>query len=93
MKEKLEQLYEKRVEGIIVRSRARWHENGKRNSKYFFNLEKRNHIRKYIRKLNLRANDSKNQTKLENQPAFIFGLQVDINEFSNVLGLIFQNTN
>ena len=53
LKEKLEQLYEKRVEGIIVRSRARWHEHGERNSKNFFNLGKRNHIRKYIRKLNL----------------------------------------
>ena len=34
----------KKVEGIIVRSRARWHEYGEKNSKYFFNLEKRNHI-------------------------------------------------
>ena len=28
LKEKMEQLYEKKVEGIIVRSRARWHEYG-----------------------------------------------------------------
>ena len=49
----MEQLYEKKVEGIIVRSRARWHEYGEKNSKYFFNLEKRNHTRKHIRKLRL----------------------------------------
>ena len=51
MKEKLEHLYDKKVEGIIIRSRAWWHEYGERNSKYFLNLEKQNHIRKHIRKL------------------------------------------
>jgi hypothetical protein len=53
LKEKLEHLYEKKVEGIIIRSRAWWHEHGERNSKYFLNLEKRNHVRKHIRKLRL----------------------------------------
>ena len=49
----MEHLYEKKVEGIIIRSRARWHEHGEKNSKYFLNLEKRNHVRKHIRKLRL----------------------------------------
>ena len=53
LKEKLEHVYEKKVEGIIIRSRARWHEHGEKNSKYFLNLEKRNHVRKHIRKLRL----------------------------------------
>ena len=44
LKSELEALYEQKVEGIIVRSRARWHEHGEKNSKYFLNLEKRNHI-------------------------------------------------
>ena len=43
----------KKVEGIIVRARARWHEHAEKSSKYFLNLEKRNHIRKHIRKLNM----------------------------------------
>ena len=51
LRERIETLYEEKVEGIIVRSRARWHEHGEKNSKYFFNLEKRNHIKKHIRKL------------------------------------------
>ena len=51
LKERTEKLYEKTVEGIIVRSRARWHEYGEKNSKFFYNLQKRNHIRKHIRKL------------------------------------------
>ena len=41
----------KKVERIIIRSRARWHEHGEKNSKYFLNLEKRNNIKKHIRKL------------------------------------------
>ena len=53
LRERIEKLYEEKVEGIIVRSRARWHEHGEKNSKYFFNLEKRNHIKKHIRKLRM----------------------------------------
>ena len=53
LKEQVEKMYDKKVEGIIVRSRARWHEYGEKNLKYFYNLEKRNHIKKHIRKLHL----------------------------------------
>ena len=53
LRERIEKLYEEKVEGIIVRSRARWHEHGEKKSKYFFNLEKRNHIKKHIRKLHM----------------------------------------
>ena len=52
LKERMEKMYEEKVEGIIVRSRAR-HEHGEKNSKYFLNLEKWNHIRKHVRKLQL----------------------------------------
>ena len=35
---------EKKVEGIIVRSRARWHEHGEKSTKYFFKFrEKKPH--------------------------------------------------
>ena len=51
VKSELEALYDENVEGIIIRSRARWHEHGEKNSKYFLNLEKRNNIKKHIRKL------------------------------------------
>ena len=49
----METLYDEKVNGIITRARARWHEHGEKNSKYFFNPEKRNHIRKHIRKLHV----------------------------------------
>ena len=47
LKSELEALYDQKVEGIIVRSRARWHEHDEKNSKYFLNVEKRNHIKKH----------------------------------------------
>lgn len=44
--------YEYKLQGTIIRSRARWVEDGEKNSKYFLNLEKRNkenyHIRKFV---------------------------------------------
>ena len=49
--EKLETFYEEKTKGIIMRARARWHEHGEKSTKYFLNLEKRNHIKKHIRKL------------------------------------------
>lgn len=44
-KENLELFYEEKVQGIVIRARARWHEHGERSSKYFLNLEKRNHVK------------------------------------------------
>ena len=50
-KDKLESFYDEKVNGIIIRARARWHEHGEKSTKYFLNLEKRNHVKKHIRKL------------------------------------------
>ena len=35
----------------MIQSKARWCEQGERSTRYFFNLEKRNHSNKYITKL------------------------------------------
>lgn len=47
----LESYFKTKVDGLVIRSRARWHEHGEKNSKYFLNLEKRNHVKKHMRKL------------------------------------------
>ena len=47
----LEMFYDEKTKGIIIRARARWHEHGEKSTKYFLNLEKRNHVKKHIRKL------------------------------------------
>ena len=51
VKSELEALYDKKSGGNYRGSRARWHEHVEKNSKYFLNLEKRNNIKKHIRKL------------------------------------------
>ena len=40
-----------KTKGAIIRSKARWQEKGERNTRYFLNLEKRNHLRKTVTKL------------------------------------------
>ena len=39
-KEKLENVRKPHINGLIVRSRTRWHEDGEKSSKYFLGLEK-----------------------------------------------------
>lgn len=53
LKAKLDKFLNTKIKGTIVRSKARWYENGEKNSKYFLNLEKRNFLRKKISKLKL----------------------------------------
>ena len=47
-KTELEHLRQKKMEGIYVRSRAKWITDGERISNYFCNLENRNFISKYM---------------------------------------------
>ena len=35
-----------KTKGSILKSQALWHELGERNSRYFFNLERRNQLKK-----------------------------------------------
>ena len=46
-----EKLIMKKTNGIILRSKAKWSEEGEKNTKYFLNLEKRNYNQKCIKKL------------------------------------------
>lgn len=63
-KTELEKFYDEKANGLIVRSRARWHEHGEKSTKYFLSLEKRNHTRKHIRKLCLSGVITTNHQKL-----------------------------
>ena len=51
VKLKLEQISMHKTEGTMIRSKARWCEQGERSARYFFNLEKRNRSNNYITKL------------------------------------------
>ena len=82
--EKFETFYEKKVEGIIIRSPARWYEHGERSSKYFLNLEKRNHVKKHIRKLDINGFLTTDPLKILNeQKRFYQELYQSINRTSN----------
>ena len=50
-KNKIEEIYDKRLNGIKLRSKARWVEEGEKSSRYFMNLEKRNYERKIMNRL------------------------------------------
>ena len=50
-KNALQTLREKKVEGIILRSKARWASQGEKVTKYFCNLEKRHFVSKQMYKL------------------------------------------
>ena len=48
---RLEKLLKHKTRGAILRSQSRWYEQGERNTRYFFNLEKRNYCKKTVTKL------------------------------------------
>ena len=54
---RLRALMRQKTKGAILRSRARWQEQGEHNTKYFLNLEKRNHCRKNVTKLKINDNE------------------------------------
>ena len=47
----LQELRKKKMEGMLIGSRARWIGEGEKVSKYFRNLEKRHYTSKIIRKI------------------------------------------
>ena len=55
-----------------MRSKARWYENGKKNSKYFLNPKNRNFLRKKISKLKLSNGEETDDPKtiLEEEKTF-----------------------
>ena len=52
-KSELNNLIYEKTQGIIMRSKVKWVEEGESGTKYFFNLEKRNAVKKTITKLNI----------------------------------------
>ena len=55
-KEELNNIIKLKTQGAIIRSRVQYYDEGEKNSKYFFNLEKRNANIKSINRLELDSN-------------------------------------
>ena len=51
---RLQTIMRQTTKGAILRSKAWWREFGERNSRYFFNLERRNNFKKTVTRLKLR---------------------------------------
>ena len=50
-KENLEEIRKYELEGLLLRAKARWVEEGEKPTKYFCHLEKRNYVNKTVAKL------------------------------------------
>ena len=72
VKVQLDKILNKKIEGNILRSKARWYEHGEKNTNYFLNLEKRNFLRKKISKLKLSNGEETEDPKeiLEEEKSF-----------------------
>lgn len=62
----LDKLYIDLAKGSFIRSRAKWIEEGEKNSNYFFALEKRNYKRKSLSALNINNTLCKDPTEISN---------------------------
>ena len=71
MKTELEELRRPMIDGLIIRSRVAWHEEGERSTKYFLSLEKRNY-------------DKKNIQYIQNGDRIITGDEQILESFSDV---------
>ena len=67
---KLEDIRIKKMEGILIRSRAKWIDEGEKINKYFCNLENRNVITKSMTKI-----VSHNGTVLQIQDIYVWKLK------------------
>ena len=63
LKNEWKHIQTQKLNGAIIRSKAKWEEHEENNSKYFLNLGKRNFNTKYIRKLNNGIEISEPSTK------------------------------
>ena len=68
---KLDKIYEQKINGIRIRSKCDWYEHGEKSSKFFLNLEKTRSTQSTIRNI---TKDKKNLTchKKINQELFDF---------------------
>ena len=78
-----------------MRSKARWYENGEKNSKYFLHLEKRNFLRKKISKLKLSNGEETDdaETILEEEKTFYKNLYSNrnVNPNDSEFDIFFNN--
>ena len=68
IKDKIEEIYERKAEGARIRSKCLWYEEGENSSKFFLNLEKG--IQGQIRKPIVNNQEITDQKKIQNELLF-----------------------
>ena len=71
IKDKIEEIYEKKAEGARIRSKCLWYEEGEKSLIFFKNLEKRRGIQEQIRKLIVNNQEITDKNKIQNELLFI----------------------
>ncbi len=67
LQNQLDSLYIEKARGAFIRSRARWLEEGEKNSSYFFGLEKQRQTKKKINKLLINDVNTDNQDQINEE--------------------------
>ena len=97
LKNDLESIYEHIAEGVRLRSKCDWYEQGKKSTKFFLNLEKQRGNQNRIRKLIVNEKEINNETEILNQIKLFYETLFqkpsqkysadDINHFLNTLDI------
>ncbi len=81
----INELYLDLAKGAFIRSRAKWLEEGVRNSSYFFALEKRNGKRKSLSALNIDGAVCKDIVQIYNFVSNLYSSKLDTNSCDSFL--------
>ena len=72
VKDKIEEIYEKKAEGTRTRSKCLCYEEGDKSSKFFLNVEKSRGIQDMIRKLIVNSQEITDENKIQNELLFFY---------------------
>lgn len=75
LQSELDDFYTEKAKGAFIRSRARWIEEGEKNSSYFFNLEKQKQALKTINRLSIDNCISQEKTQIDD---YIYSFYTDL---------------
>ena len=67
IKDKIEEIYQKKAEGARIRSKCLWYEEGEKSSKFFLKLEKSRGIQSQTRKRVVNNQEITDQNKIQNE--------------------------
>ena len=67
IKDKIEEIYQKKAEGARIRSKCLWYEEGEKSLKFFLKLEKSRGIQGQTRKRVVNNQEITDQNKIQNE--------------------------